>query len=468
MNSKYELVSTDTQVVAGRKLYRIKALRTFRNGAVQAGDLGGYVESVRNLSETGSAWIFAPAQVMGDAKVKDDAMVAGRSIVHGHATIENFALVFDAEVHDCAVISGNASVRGRSRVFGQARISEYAQIDKMAMVYDAARVSGAARVLGSSTYIHGNARVSGEARIEAGRFRGYARVHGAARVLGHADARTVSDVMVFDGPNLNTLTAYRTVQDEIEIVHDGFGKLRQSGFKGSLDMFRNDVQLAYPCTPADKVGWFYLGLANLIEFSFAGADVQDEAYAKERLPVPKEMPPIDTSRSNRRSKVQLTLPAVIRSHGLSEIAKTYGINDALWALRHVQDSDRVARHFAVWCAREVTHLAKDERCEHAIEVAERYANGKATLTELKSAHEQAGKVAKALWGNRGPAGVTLDAATAVCACSSPDVHHGVGKASRAAAAALLLSAGSVTQNYLEEEAAMQVAMFLRMCGSTES
>ena len=55
----------------GRTLYRIRALKNFRN--VKKGDLGGYVEKESNLSQTGDAWIYDDAKVMDNAIVKNDA-----------------------------------------------------------------------------------------------------------------------------------------------------------------------------------------------------------------------------------------------------------------------------------------------------------------------------------------------------------------------------------------------------------
>ena len=55
---KYEL-TTDTKMVLGRKLFRIKALVSFGN--VKIGDLGGYIEKEENLSQEGNAWVSGNA-----------------------------------------------------------------------------------------------------------------------------------------------------------------------------------------------------------------------------------------------------------------------------------------------------------------------------------------------------------------------------------------------------------------------
>ena len=101
MNKKFELLLDDTIYVFGRKLFRIKAKINF--GAVEAGELGGYIEKEDNLSIYGNAWVF------GDARVYGDAMVCGNADVSGNALVSGDALV-----------SGNASVSGNARVYGDA------------------------------------------------------------------------------------------------------------------------------------------------------------------------------------------------------------------------------------------------------------------------------------------------------------------------------------------------------------
>lgn len=55
---KYEL-TTNTKVVFGRKLFRIKALIAF--GDVEVGELGGFIEKEGNLDQDGSAWVYGDA-----------------------------------------------------------------------------------------------------------------------------------------------------------------------------------------------------------------------------------------------------------------------------------------------------------------------------------------------------------------------------------------------------------------------
>ena len=52
--------------------------------------------------------------------------------------------------------------------------------------------------------------------------------------------------------------------------------------------------------------------------------------------------------------------------------------------------DRESRLFAVWCARQVQHLMEDQRSIDALDVAEKFANGKATEEQLDAAGDAAG------------------------------------------------------------------------------
>ena len=99
---KYELTD-ETIKVAGKTLYRIKALKSF--GKVKSGELGGYIESEKNLSHKGNAWVSDKAAVYGKAKVYDNAWVFEGS-----------------QVHENAKVYGNAQVYYNTRVYGNTEL----------------------------------------------------------------------------------------------------------------------------------------------------------------------------------------------------------------------------------------------------------------------------------------------------------------------------------------------------------
>lgn len=59
----------------GHTLHRIKALASFGN--VKKGDIGGWIETEKNLSESGNVWVSDDAWVYGNARVSNDAWVCG-------------------------------------------------------------------------------------------------------------------------------------------------------------------------------------------------------------------------------------------------------------------------------------------------------------------------------------------------------------------------------------------------------
>ena len=120
---KYELTDEFIEHWSGKKLYRIRALVTF--GSVVVGQLGGFVESEKNLDQSllGNAWVFDDAQVFDDARVSGNAWVFGNAQVSGNARVY-----------------GDAQVYGDARVYGDASVRSYAIISDKKMIFWASNV----------------------------------------------------------------------------------------------------------------------------------------------------------------------------------------------------------------------------------------------------------------------------------------------------------------------------------------
>ena len=73
----------------------------------------------------------------------------------------------------------------------------------------------------------------------------------------------------------------------------------------------------------------------------------------------------------------------------AKIVEINGLDDAIWCCRAEPQYAKEWRLFAVWCARRVQHLMKDQRSINAIDVAERYASDEATDEELTTARTAA-------------------------------------------------------------------------------
>src|SRR4051794_15548908 len=63
-------------------------------------------------------------------------------------------------------------------------------------------------------------------------------------------------------------------------------------------------------------------------------------------------------------------------------------------------SPRKLRLYAVGCCRRIWPLMRDDRCRHAVEVAQRFVDGRATAFELEAAGRTVAAVAR-VWGDVG-------------------------------------------------------------------
>lgn len=101
---KYELTA-ETKEIGGKILHRIRALIDIPLHDVKAGDLGGWIEADRNLSQEGSAWVADEAWVTGKACVMGSACVTDSAWVTGKARVMD-----SARVMGTALVMGNALV----------------------------------------------------------------------------------------------------------------------------------------------------------------------------------------------------------------------------------------------------------------------------------------------------------------------------------------------------------------------
>jgi hypothetical protein len=141
---------------------------------------------------------------------------------------------------------------------------------------------------------------------------------------------------------------------------------------------------------------------------------------------------------------------------IATIVESNGLDDALWCLRAVEGEDRKIRLFAVWCARRVKHLMTDPRSLQALDVAEAYANGTATLEELKEAR---GAAWDAVGGDDASAAAAYAAANAVWEAAANAAANAAAYAARAARDAVKVAAYSA-------EIKIQTQELLRICKET--
>lgn len=148
---KYVLAE-NTQTHKSLALYQIMSLITFGQGLykVNAGDLGGWVQSETNLSQEGECWIYQDprkiklarqAKVHGNAYISGNAKILHRSKISGNAQISGNAVIGSSE--------GRVKIYGDARVFGDARVYENASIHTKAQVYGNSRLHGDASIGGN-------------------------------------------------------------------------------------------------------------------------------------------------------------------------------------------------------------------------------------------------------------------------------------------------------------------------------
>ena len=149
MEKKYELIPSDKE-----GLYRVKALKDFND--VKNGDIGGYVESEKNLSQLDYCWIY------DNAVVRDNAVVIGKAIVCDYAELYGKAIVRDnARIRGNAIVRDNARVLVNARVFGNAIIRDNAVVRGDARIFDNVIVRDNV-IIGGEVDICGDAIISSD------------------------------------------------------------------------------------------------------------------------------------------------------------------------------------------------------------------------------------------------------------------------------------------------------------------
>lgn len=160
-NKKYELIEDDFILYKGKKLYRIRALRDIdKYLEINEGDIGGYIEGYRNLSQEGICWIYDDAKVYGNASVKDSATVMGNAEVYGNARVRD-----EARVERSAEVFGNAILKDLAIVGDHTKVYNNARLEGRVFVFKNAEICGNAVVYGNDKEGIAAVAVKGSAKI---------------------------------------------------------------------------------------------------------------------------------------------------------------------------------------------------------------------------------------------------------------------------------------------------------------
>lgn len=112
-------------------LYRIMALRDVETsaGLVKAGDIGGVISGIKNLSQFGNSWIFNGSTVTGNATVQDSAVVKGDSFLTNDVVVCEHATVTNSRLSGRVIVGGSAETNDID-VFGNIRIFSGVKLNK--------------------------------------------------------------------------------------------------------------------------------------------------------------------------------------------------------------------------------------------------------------------------------------------------------------------------------------------------
>lgn len=125
-NKKYEFTDEKVTLPSGKVMYRIRAIRDIPAANVKAGDLGGFIQKQRNLSQSGDCWVDYTSYAIHRSRVTDNAQICCHSGVRngaqigGNSTIRNNLIISgESYVHD-VYLTGNPITR-ESKVVGSWR-----------------------------------------------------------------------------------------------------------------------------------------------------------------------------------------------------------------------------------------------------------------------------------------------------------------------------------------------------------
>jgi hypothetical protein len=118
---KYKLNPTRKTLSNNTPIFQIEALKDFND--VKKGDLGGFVQSEQNLSQTGNCWAYDNAWVINGGQLLDNAVAKNNSFISQNGIVKNSAVITEfAEVGGKAIVGGDTIVRGEVIVAGDATL----------------------------------------------------------------------------------------------------------------------------------------------------------------------------------------------------------------------------------------------------------------------------------------------------------------------------------------------------------
>ena len=137
---KYELIKESKTYFEEREIFRIRALKDFRN--VRAGDVGGWVCSYDNLSQEGNCWIYGNAKCLDNAMVSDNAMMIDNSKMFDNSRMYDNAIMCDnsmmynnSMMRNRAIMRNSSMMIDNARMYYKAKMYNDAILDKNKILY---------------------------------------------------------------------------------------------------------------------------------------------------------------------------------------------------------------------------------------------------------------------------------------------------------------------------------------------
>lgn len=246
-NDKYEIIKEDSITYKGRKLYRIKALKDLYN--VRKGQLGGYIESEKNLSIYDDCWVFEDAKAYDNAFVSDRVRLLDKSEAFGNAYLSNDVTLWDkSKVYGDAQVSEDVTLWDNSKIYGDSVVYGSASLWNNSEIYGEARVCGV-------VLLKDEAKVCGDAVLlnsvvcsDRVKITGDAKIGGRAEFSGDAIIKSNDDWIHIENAILENqrMTFYKAKNNDIcgvcvyNYIDDGIDEQMQMA--ASLNDFIDELK----------------------------------------------------------------------------------------------------------------------------------------------------------------------------------------------------------------------------------
>ena len=128
-NKKYMFTGKRMFAGTGVTLFQIKAVKDFDN--IKAGDIGGWIESDKNLSHTGNCWIDKNSLVYGDVTVSGDIQIENSTVNGSQVNLNTVESIHPTKFHRIvhSTISGNDITISNSDIFASQIIANHIDIE---------------------------------------------------------------------------------------------------------------------------------------------------------------------------------------------------------------------------------------------------------------------------------------------------------------------------------------------------